>query len=70
MISITDEIKDSIKSYKCKPDLFLKDDKTKQLNLLDSSTDILEDDKPKPVYLLDLNTDLNIIGNFVKKIIK
>ena len=78
MISITDEIKDFIKSYKCKPDLFLKDDKPKQVNLLDdkpkpvnlldSSTDILKDDKPIPVNLLDLSTDiLNIIGDFVKK---
>ena len=78
MISITDEIKDFIKSYKCKPDLFLKDDKSKQvyllddkpkpLNLLDSSTDILIDDKPKPINLLDLSTDiLNTIGDFVKK---
>ena len=41
MISITDEIKDFIKSYKCKPDLFLKDDKPKQINLLDLNKDIL-----------------------------
>ena len=78
MISITDEIKDFIKSYKCKPDLFLKDDKPKQVNLLDdklkqinvldSSTVILKDDKPKPFNLLDLDNDiLNIIGDFVKK---
>ena len=68
MISITDEIKDFIKSYKCKPDLFLKDDKPKPVNLLDSSTDILKDDKPIPFNLLDLSTDiLNIIGDFVKK---
>ena len=78
MISITDEIKDFIKSYKCKPDLFLKDDKPKQVNLLDdkpkpvnlldSSTDILKDDKPKQINLLDLNKDiLNIIGDFVRK---
>ena len=39
------------------------DDKPKQIDVLDSSTDILIDDKPKPINLLDLN----IIGNFVKK---
>ena len=44
------------------------ENKPKQINVLDSSTDILKDDKPKPINLLDLNTDiLNIIGNFVKK---
>ena len=44
------------------------DDKPKQINLLDSSTDILKDDEPKPVNLLDFSTDiLNIIGDFVKK---
>ena len=44
------------------------DDKPKQINVLDSSTDILKDDEPKPVNLLDLSTDiLNIIGGFVKK---
>ncbi len=44
------------------------DDKSKQINVLDSSTDILKDDKPKPINSLDLNTDIsNIIGNFVKK---
>ena len=60
MISITDEIKDFIENYKCKPDLFLKDDKPKQV--------ILIDDEPKPANLLDLSTDiLNIIGDFVKK---
>ena len=43
-------------------------DKPKQINVLDSSTDILKDDEPKPVNLLDLSTDiLNIIGGFVKK---
>ena len=41
MISITDEIKDFIENNKCKPDLFLKDDKPKQV--------ILIDDKPKQV---------------------
>ena len=45
MISIIDEIKDFIKNYKCKPDLFLKDDKPKQV--------ILIDDKPKQVNLLE-----------------
>jgi len=44
------------------------DDKPKQINVLDSSTDILKDDKPKPFNLLDLDNDiLNIIGDFVKK---
>ena len=44
------------------------ENKPKQINVLDSSTDILIDDKPKPINLLDLSTDiLNIIGNFVKK---
>ncbi len=44
------------------------ENKPKQINALDSSTDILKDDKPKSVNLLDLNTEiLNIIGNFVKK---
>ena len=45
--------------------------KPTQINVLDSSTVILKDDKPKPVNLLNLSTDiLNIIGDFVKKIIK
>ena len=44
------------------------DDKPKQINVLDSSTDILKDDEPKPVNLLDLYNDiLNIIGDYVKK---
>jgi hypothetical protein len=44
------------------------ENKSKQINVLDSSTVILKDDKPKPVNLLDLNPDiLNIIGDFVKK---
>ena len=44
------------------------DDKPKQINVLDSSTDIKIDDKPKPVNLLDLSPDiLNIIGDFIKK---
>jgi hypothetical protein len=44
------------------------ENKPKQINLLDSSTDILKDDKPKPFNLLDLDNDiLNIIGDFVKK---
>ena len=44
------------------------DDKSKQINELDSSTVILKDDKPKPFNLLDLDNDiLNIIGDFVKK---
>jgi hypothetical protein len=33
------------------------ENKSKQINVLDSSTVILKDDKPKPVNLLDLNTD-------------
>ncbi len=40
MISITDKIKDFIKSYKCKPDYSYKckqDDKPKQVNLLDDN---------------------------------
>ncbi len=42
------------------------DDKSKQINVLDSSTVILKDDKPKQINLLDLNKDiLNIIGDFV-----
>ena len=42
--------------------------KPKQINVLDSSTDILKDDEPKPFNLLDLDNDiLNIIGDFVKK---
>jgi hypothetical protein len=44
------------------------ENKPKQINVLDSSTDILKDDKPKPFNLLDLDNDiLNIIGDFVKK---
>ena len=44
------------------------ENKPKQINVLDSSTDIKIDDKPKPVNLLDLNPDiLNIIGDFIKK---
>ena len=44
------------------------ENKPKQINVLDSSTDILKDDKPIPVNLLDLSTDiLNTIGDFVKK---
>ena len=44
------------------------ENKPKQINVLDSSTDILKDDKPKPINLLDLSTDiLNTIGDFVKK---
>ena len=44
------------------------ENKPKQINVLDSSTDILKDDKPKPVNLLDLSTDvLSTIGDFVKK---
>ena len=44
------------------------ENKPKQINVLDSSTDIKIDDKPKPVNLLDLSPDiLNIIGDFVKK---
>ena len=50
MISINDEIKDFIKNYKCKPDLFLKDDKPKQV--------ILIDDKPIKSNKLDLNNDV------------
>ena len=47
------------------------ENKPKQINVLDSSTVILKDDKPKPFNLLDLNKDiLNIIRDFVKKIIK
>ena len=34
------------------------DNKPKQVNLLDSSTDILKDDKPKPFNLLDLDNDI------------
>ena len=34
------------------------DDKPKQINLLDSSTDIKIDDKPKPFNLLDLDNDI------------
>ena len=50
-------------------DLIKEDEnKPKQINVLDSSTDIKIDDKPKPVNLLDLNPDiLNIIGGYVKK---
>jgi signal transduction histidine kinase len=37
----------------------------------EKNKDILKDDKPKQVNLLDLSTDiLNIIGDFVKKIMK
>ena len=44
------------------------ENKPKQINVLDSSTDILKDNKPKPFNLLDLDNDiLNIIGDFVKK---
>ena len=44
------------------------ENKSKQINVLDSSTVILKDDKPKQINLLDLNKDiLNIIGDFVKK---
>ena len=36
------------------------DNKPKQVNVLDSSTDILKDDKPKPIKSnkLDLNNDV------------
>ena len=50
-------------------DLIKEDEnKPKQINVLDLSTDILKDDKPKPFNLLDLDNDiLNVIGGYVKK---
>ncbi len=57
MNNINNEINNYTLNYKCKQDLFLKDDKPKQVNLLDSSTDILIDFKQNESNLLDKNND-------------